>query len=141
LTASNTKQHGLLNVALLLGAYMQKVEKVDVGLRGEDCYGNVYEIGMPAQYLSSARTAEDYDVYLQFKRTLDEIINDPTKDHGLVIPNVRDEHGQPYFYFNIHHKSKPKYKYRETTRVGDSELILEADTIERLNELKLNLEK
>ena len=38
---------------------MQEVEKVDIGLRGEDCYGNVYEIGLPPQYLSEEANAEN----------------------------------------------------------------------------------
>lgn len=120
---------------------MQEVEKVDIGLRGEDCCGNVYEIGLPPQYLQNGASQEDYSVYLQFQKRLSEIVNNPHRDHGLILPVVRDEHGQPYFYFNVHHKSKPKYKYRETVKVGDTEHTFEADTIERLNELKLNLEK
>ena len=119
---------------------MQEVEKVGTGLRGEDCYGNVYEIGLPPQYLQNGATPEDFGVYLQFEKQLKDIVNNPTQDHGLILPVVRDEHGQPYFYFNVHHKSKPKYKYRETVKAGDLEHIFEADTIERLNELKLNLE-
>mgnify|MGYP003403280662 CR=1 FL=1 len=119
---------------------MQEVEKVGTGLRGEDCYGNVYEIGLPPQYLQNNPTSEDYEVYLHLKRQLNKIIENPTEDNGIILPVVRDENGQPYFYFNVHHKSKPKYKYRETVKVGDIEHIFEADTIERLNELKLNLE-
>ena len=121
---------------------MQEVEKVDIGLRGEDCYGNVYEIGLPPQYLSEEATVEDAAVGREYTKILREIINDPQgKNSGIILPVVRDEYGQPYFYFNVHHKSKPKYKYRETVKVGDVEHIFEADTIERLNELKLNLEK
>lgn len=120
---------------------MQEVEKTDIGLRGEDCYGNVYELGLPPQYLQAESTEETYKVYLRFKKNLENIINNPKGDHGLILPVVRDEHGQPYFYFKVHHKSKPKYKYRETVKVGETEHTFEADTIERLNELKLNLEK
>lgn len=121
---------------------MQEVERVDIGLRGEDCYGNVYEIGLPPQYLSEEATAEDVAVVEEYTKILREIINDPQcKNSGIILPAVRDEHGQPYFYFNVHHKSKPKYKYRETVKADDLEHIFEADTIERLNELKLNLEK
>lgn len=120
---------------------MQEIEKVDIGLRGEDCYGNVYEIGLPPQYMSTEASPEDAAVMETYSKHLKDIINSPNGDHGLILPVVRDEHGQPYFYFNVHHKSKPKYKYSETLKVGDMEHIFEADTIERLNELKLNVEK
>ena len=121
---------------------MHEVEKVDIGLRGEDCFGNVYVIGLPPQYLSEEATAEDAAIGKEYIKMLREIINDPQgKNSGIILPVVRDEYGQPYFYFNVHHKSKPKYKYRETVKAGDMEHTFEADTIERLNELKLNLRK
>lgn len=116
---------------------MQEVEKVDTGLRGEDIYGAVYEIGLPPQYLSEEATSEDAAIREEYTKILRDIINDPQgKNSGIILPVVRDEHGQPYFTFKIHHKSKPKYKYRETVKIGDIEYIFEADTIERLHELK-----
>ena len=102
----------------------------------EDHYGNIYEIGLPPQYLSLDATVEDKAVLTSFQDTLKRMVENPNVSHGLVIPAVRDENGQPYFYFNLHSKSKPKYKYRETLKIGEVEQIFEADTLERLNELK-----
>lgn len=105
-------------------------------ISAEDHYGNIYEIGLPPQYLHTEATEEDKAVLTSFQDTLKRMVENPNVSHGLVIPVVRDEHGQPYFYFNLHSKSKPKYKYRETLKIGEMEHIFEADTLERLNELK-----
>lgn len=108
-------------------------------ISAQDRVGNIYEVGIPPQYLRPDAEEEDKAVLAHFQKMLSEIVSNPEKDHSLIIPVVRDENGQPYFYFNIHHKSKPKYKYRETHKIGETEHIFEADTLERLNELKLEI--
>ena len=105
-----------------------------MSIKEESESGVVYEIGLPPQYMRIDATPEDQAIYSYYAEQLKSIVANPSVTHGIILPKVTDFEGNDLFTFKVH--KTVKYKYRETTTVGEVSRVIEADTPEELQMLR-----